>query len=393
MSFELFNEIQNDPESNAHFQDVIAWHTEMANYIHSIDPYHHLITTSFTPIDTPLYKTPIDYAQIHVYAPDIVSSVKSIPVPSYTKPVFIGEWGQQGGAPQDHKAVEQVVFTSLATPMAGAAEFWYWDQMDQLDAWPIYASASGFLKANRIASLKQTKSADITVDAAGARSDLSFSTPLGWASSTTLDAQITPSGKVHGTEGMSSYLQGTGHVDMQARPFAFHVRPSSPTQFIVAFGQVSNSGAHPVLTLDGQASTAQQADFSKSDANHDSHLTLTVDVPAGPHTVTLGNTGPDWINISSITVKNYAPPLGATARESTTSATFYATARGAAPVHGGMLTISGLTPGRYKLSLWSPHAGQPIPLSNPTPLISRNDAMKIVLPTFTGDIAGVVVKQ
>ncbi|MEZ0325329.1 MAG: hypothetical protein ACAH95_05440, partial [Fimbriimonas sp.] len=47
MAWELFNEVEwVDARYQNRWEDIEAWHKEMADYLRSIDPYKHLITTS-----------------------------------------------------------------------------------------------------------------------------------------------------------------------------------------------------------------------------------------------------------------------------------------------------------------------------------------------------------
>ena len=96
LAWELFNEVH---WTNAYRHDgneaaVAAWHTEMAEYIRSIDPYDHLVTTSLDDLESPIYAA-MDYYQPHLYAINMLSSVRAFekPVERLGRPVFYGEIG------------------------------------------------------------------------------------------------------------------------------------------------------------------------------------------------------------------------------------------------------------------------------------------------------------
>ena len=116
LAWELFNEVQfiGTNSVNAYGDagvraDVAAWHTEMGGYLHSIDPYEHLVTTSsWDPFSTnDLWPLPgIDVVQIHTYSSpstnrtveirDLVANLKS----TLAKPVIVGELGLGSGDPE-----------------------------------------------------------------------------------------------------------------------------------------------------------------------------------------------------------------------------------------------------------------------------------------------------
>ncbi len=103
-AFEFFNEIDNLmyglPEKIPD-KVITTWHREMADYLKSIDPYHHLITTSISHREVEgLYGIPsIDFNQIHIYGHDGQSRMGLFPdtlrrnSQRYGKPFVIGEYG------------------------------------------------------------------------------------------------------------------------------------------------------------------------------------------------------------------------------------------------------------------------------------------------------------
>ena len=151
MGFELFNEIQNDPESNAHFQDVVNWHNTMAAYIRSVDPYHHMITSSYTPPGDPLTAANLDYNQIHTYPGDIVSNLQNQNFSASTRPIFAGEWVREAAS------IRQISFIRVCgpglTPTAGAAQFWYWDYVELNDQYSQFKSVADFLRSTDLSGM------------------------------------------------------------------------------------------------------------------------------------------------------------------------------------------------------------------------------------------------
>lgn len=111
LAWELFNETQfigsavKNPFNSAQVRDdLVAWHTEMAAYLRSLDPGDHLITTS-SDIDTSaaaIWADPnIDLVQVHDYGPlsgrdERFRGYAEDLNATYGKPVIIGEFGLSG---------------------------------------------------------------------------------------------------------------------------------------------------------------------------------------------------------------------------------------------------------------------------------------------------------
>jgi Domain of unknown function (DUF5060)/Cellulase (glycosyl hydrolase family 5) len=149
-AWEFFNEIDNlmyglpqkipDPI-------VTAWHTEMSDYLKSIDPYHHLITTSIShrPV-AGLYDIPsLDFNQIHIYGHNGHSNIASFPETlernslRYGKPYVIGEYGFEwdwsrnfddfaGDMDGDFK---KGLWLGLFSPTPVLPMSWWWEYFDR----------------------------------------------------------------------------------------------------------------------------------------------------------------------------------------------------------------------------------------------------------------------
>lgn len=384
LSYELFNEVQNITEVRDHFQDVVNWHKEMAAAIRAEDVNHHLLTTSNSVPGEPLAEIGLDYDQVHTYVPDIISFFAGVHAPA-AAPVFIGEWG-----PANTKTgltetfLHDGLWASVMAPTAGAGQYWYWDNVEKNNWWPQFASVSGFLQSGGARPALDTLAPEVRSDSP--LGDLSFDLPGGWAPFTRDTATLPSGGSAPDLAGMSSFFQGTSHRDMRPKPITFLVNCSVPSQFQVAVATVARNGAHPILGVGGR--TAAEADFPAAAAEHDGGRTLTADLPVGQSTVTLDNTGPDWFR-PRITVTHYAPPVAVLAKGSLHAAEFWAynRTRTDAPPATATLTLPGLAPGAYTVTLWDTWAGKALP---PVFATVHNGLLTVPLPPVTRDIAGVV---
>ena len=387
LSYELFNEVQNITETENHFGDVVSWHKEMAAAIRAEDVSHHLVTTSNSVPGDPLSQIGLDYNQVHSYVPDIISFFASVK-PAADVPYFIGEWG-----PSDTKTgmteafLHDGLWASIMAPTAGAGQFWYWDNVEANRWWPQFASVSGFLKSGGTQPALETVTP--TVRSAGTPGDLSFALPGGWGPFTRFEATLPANGASVDLSGMSSFVQGSNHKDMRPKPVTFHLNCPGPCQFQVLIGTVAKAGAHPVLSVIGKK--AVEFEFPAAAADHDGGQTLTLDLSAGPNTVTLDNTGPDWF-IPRFVVTRYAPPVGILVKGGPHAAEFWAYNRdrtGASPVTA-TLTLPGLAPGVYTVHLWDTWAGHALPSKTAA---VRGGKLTVALPALTRDLAGLVTPR
>ena len=156
VAWELWNEVNNMDLNNlsqAQFQTIVVrWHEEMAGYLRSQDPFHHLITTSmggtkgWEPLNETLYRS-MDFAQLHNYQDihkaqsksqfsQILYNISNEERKLYpTLPVFVGEFafGQTTAKKKyvDHDPrgidLHNSLWSSLFSGTAGTASFWYWD--------------------------------------------------------------------------------------------------------------------------------------------------------------------------------------------------------------------------------------------------------------------------
>ena len=157
--WELYNEQDNIPKPGV----PIEWFREMTEYLASIDPYRHPITTSYSWDDKPeVWLTPaVGLTQRHMYGQgdtvDFVSMIveSSHKLGRYEKPRLIGEFGITWKEPDIalDKAklgtpLHDALWASIMTGDAGGALTWWWDNyLEPLDLWHVYVGISRFVSA------------------------------------------------------------------------------------------------------------------------------------------------------------------------------------------------------------------------------------------------------
>ncbi|MFZ4509023.1 MAG: hypothetical protein ACOYON_15145 [Fimbriimonas sp.] len=298
MAWELFNEVEwVDPIEAKRPESVQKWHNEMAQYIRSLDPYQHLVTTS-SGLELPIWDE-MDYYQPHGYPASISAMVLGLKLPT-DKPTFYGEFGRSGGkstVENESGAIRDGVYSALFANHAGAAQFWYWDTVASLNLRGEFALARKLIDSSKILDAKgrQLIRPDLQ---AGQGGDLAFSPGLGWAPTTKFDFKL-PQAASQDMGQVSAYLQGTGHREMTKEPLKFRFTLTKPGRFEVVLTGVSTGGGNIQLSLNGALR------FERT-VRSGPMPTVGLDLEPGTHTVEVFNNGPDWVQIGSFRVTDIA---------------------------------------------------------------------------------------
>ncbi len=134
LAWEPWNELTLMDNYDANLD--IPWQKEMGQYVDSVDPYAHMITTSyFGNFPKDIWKQPeISYGQIHMYTPEIVTTLDGLYtiMKDYKKAYFVGEYGGSnlsGIDIQDPDATvhHNGIWAAYTTVSSGDAMPWQWD--------------------------------------------------------------------------------------------------------------------------------------------------------------------------------------------------------------------------------------------------------------------------
>lgn len=165
-AWELWNEVDNNYNFNS--EANTAWHREMAAYLKEIDPWAHLITTSWR--DPGMFSLPdIDIVQGHSYwdaeydAAEYALQDTDHLMSPYGKPYFFGEQGigNSVGAmkfdPEGRHFHDSIWATALSGA-AGTGLYWWWhNYVEGLDLYHHYKPLAAFLKGEDLAARKWTR--------------------------------------------------------------------------------------------------------------------------------------------------------------------------------------------------------------------------------------------
>ncbi|HRY48532.1 MAG TPA: cellulase family glycosylhydrolase [Candidatus Paceibacterota bacterium] len=161
LAWEFFNEIDNEYAYVKH-EDVVAWHRDMGRHLRAIDPYRHLISSSFTGgSERPdLFALPeMDFSQYHSYNeqhPARMTAQKTARFfEKYTKPFFVSEYGTdwRGWKPDTDpyfRALHQAIWSGAFTGAAGTGMTWWWENIHSANLYHHWSALSAFLNGTGI---------------------------------------------------------------------------------------------------------------------------------------------------------------------------------------------------------------------------------------------------
>ncbi|MDR3688821.1 MAG: cellulase family glycosylhydrolase [Fimbriimonas sp.] len=319
MAWELFNEVQwvdAAKKNPKRVDDVAAWHREMAAYVRSLDPYHHLVTSSSSEtLDSGVFDA-MDYMQPHTYPANVLASIGGYDFKK--KPGFFGEFGPPGyarpgaSAAPYRKLVRDGIYAGILAGHAGAGEFWFWDQIDRAGLGPNYAAARKVIDESGLLEHEDAKPTAVWVDTPG-KADLTLAAGGGWSKSTLTELDL-PRVDIRSLGGWSQYFQSmNGRQKSWAKPLVVKFRSTEPGRMQLNVGQVSTSGGALTVYVNNRKVLEQnfeQSDLARGGSpSRGSRQPVLVGFPAGRVTVRIENHGEDWVQLNSIVV----PGIGATA--------------------------------------------------------------------------------
>ncbi|MGV3616054.1 MAG: DUF5060 domain-containing protein [Fimbriimonas sp.] len=155
--WELWNEQDHIPKPGV----PLEWFREMTESLRDLDPYKHVITTSYSWDDKPeVWQSPaLGLVQRHMYGQgDTVDFVGEIvrnaaKLDRFEKPHFIGEFGITWKEPdialdkgKRGTPLHDALWASVMTGHAGGAMTWWWDNyLEPLDLWDVFSGISRFV--------------------------------------------------------------------------------------------------------------------------------------------------------------------------------------------------------------------------------------------------------
>lgn len=404
MAFELFNEVQfTDAAKGGLLNDIALWHREMALFLRQYDGYKHLITTSSAPeikTDSPIWET-VDFLQYHGYPQDVITaqSAQSYLTDKITteKPAFYGEYGPPGLQDPDGNALHASLWMSVMQNSSGASQYWAWDEMEKKNLYPAFKSVSAFLTASSINIQSKLRPVSPTVQSSD-RAALRFSPSGGWKEAKQNEFVVGTSVPA-GIGSFPSYLQGDAHRNMVPKPLSFQVNFEKPGTFTMRVGEVSKAGAKIVLSASGKTVEKEYAADAKNYTPKADDQQITIPVEKGIQTVTIQNTGKDWVVVRDFAFSDYTAALGSYGKISKQYAALWIFHRDqwdtkdetALKSATGRITLPELEAGTYRVTWWNTRDGRSLD-SNELVVGKAKESATINIPPIKRDIAVYITK-
>jgi hypothetical protein len=421
-SWEFWNEVDCIGESYA-TEPVRAWHERMARHLRSIDPYRHLITTSYGRSDgDPAVDalSGLDYVQTHHYgSPDLAVTLarKQAEKAAYNKPHYVGEIGADSGGARfaddpDGLQVHDPLWATLATGGSGLAAPWYWELIHTSNLYGLFGAAARFTEGidwpsealQPIAAQLEWQKPPSPMP----RKDLTLDVgAVSWErndSNRPRTVRITRDG-ASGEIPVAGIQHGLGGHRDKHNPVTFEVDLPWPTRLLVDVAGVSGwGGAALRIELDGQPVLKKDFPNTNPPGKHDTlnayNGAYGVDLPAGRHTARVENTGSDWLCCSfrfAQAIESTRPPLFAWAVAGKTTVIAWVRSEErtwrrvcalkeqipAAPP--SILILPGVGAGEWQAEIWNTWAGQVLQSQRLT--VPANGEARIALPAIEKDLA------
>lgn len=170
-AWEYFNEIDPGLPTN-------RFYDELEDYLEKTDIYHHLLTTStWHPSAKDCRLESLDIAQVHRYMRPgtneeykdevavVLNRAQFLRKYAPNKPALIGEfgladtkWGRSDYMKKDTEGVNfhTSLWASAFSGVSGTAMFWWWELLDEQNAYKHYKPLSAYLAGVCFAGLRQT---------------------------------------------------------------------------------------------------------------------------------------------------------------------------------------------------------------------------------------------
>lgn len=356
MAWELWNEVQfTDAAYAGQWNHIATWHNEMAAWLRAHDRYGHLITTS-SDLTRPIWGA-MDFYQFHNYSGDLVVSSRDAEEPPPGSPVRPNFAGEGANINPPHLWIHAPIWAGAMSTQAGTVQPWWWDTIDPQNSYFVFKSLRDFLDRSGLPEMDNLGklAPRATASQHGA---LSFAPGGGWHAAAQ-DIFTVGAGTPDGMAGAPPYLQGVYHKAWTPNGYRFLVNYTQPGTFSVQVREIASSGAGLRVLLNG----ALRTNVAFAAPGGATNVTFTIPVPAGSHTITLTNSGLDWVRLGALTFDPYAPMLGAYAVGDTNFAAawvwhrtnLYATNAGA-PVTG-TVDLAHLRAGTYAAAWWDTYQG------------------------------------
>jgi hypothetical protein len=335
LSWEFFNEV--DLIDGYDSRVVARWHDEMAGFLRGIDPYNHLITTSYSGArgDERVWGlSGIEYVQAHDYTKVDWGQNGRRWVEHYRqrhrKPMLFGEAGidhsGEKTAEMDPAGIHlhNALWSTVAGGGAGTAMTWWWDSyVHPEDLYHHFESVADFTAdVNWTQGLRPVHSPQPLYEESSAqwvRGVVQIASPnRSWDPAPFNESNtfvVSSDGTVSDEDRLSRILHGVqNHPDLH-NPHTFVIDCPAEAEFIIELEGVSGwGGAALQVTVDGEVVLDETFyDYRGGrDTIHSYDGPYTVELNPGRHEIVVSNPGADWVELDYLIIADWlheTPPV------------------------------------------------------------------------------------
>jgi hypothetical protein len=408
---------------------VPPWHSVMAGWLHTNDPFGHLVTTSLTGgSDRPeIWAVPqLDFATYHSYGePAPATGLNKLAqsfLQRYQKPFLVDEFGTDWrgwNRTNDPylRGFRQGLWGGALGGSVGTAMSWWWDSIDSENDYSVYTALGRIL--NR------------TAWGCGTWTNIGFQTPGGppstvgnpipgaqpvnvqlplnggWAVMTS--GQLAVPGLEaadHSASVLESFVHGVWHPDLKT-PFHLNAWLTNNARLVMHLNSVSD-GSIMVVRVDGAElfrTNLVNLDGAYN-VNEEYNLDIPVSLPSGNHFIDITNAGTDWFYLDWVRLEqvlpasytgNWLPSPDAIGLRGANESLLYLVAPGAAfpanatvalPVQdASTVTLTNWPAGNFLAEWYDPATATPLGL---TRAATTNGQLVLQLPDFSEDLAALL---
>jgi hypothetical protein len=429
LAWELFNEIDND-YAYLNPSDVASWHATMGAWLHTNDPFGHLVTTSLTgSSDRPeIWSLPqLDFAAYHSYAEASPSTKLSAIAQSfwqrYGKPVMIGEFGTDstGWARANDpllRGYRQGIWGGALGGSVGTAMSWWWQNIDSENDYPDYTALSAILSRTGWGVGAWTNI--IFQTAGGAPPTVGALIPGGQPFNVTLPLSagwgVMDSGALavadnqaggYSAPVLNAFVHGIWHADLKT-PFQLNAWLTNNARLVLHLNSVS-TGSIMAVNVDGkQVFSTNLVDLDGTyNVDEEYNTDIPVNLPSGQHTINVTNLGNDWFCLDWVRLENvlpaayaagWAPSPASIGLRGAHESLLYVVAPGVSfpanatttnlPLqHTTSITLTNWPDGKFVAEWKDPATARSLGIVQAA---AAHGGLTLPLPDFTEDVAGIV---
>lgn len=305
----------------------ITWHREMAAYLAKLDPYRHLITSSWWSHTGPeaCWRIPeIDLVQTHCYTnndANVAEQVRQFCLhqwQTHAKPHLFGEFGIRSHDTTEDKdpsgwSIHNANWAALCSGCVGIPmPWWHENYIDPLNLYFHFTAIARFAKGlpfgtERWQQVPVGPLEYVEPPTQPLVRDVVLTPVARWGKPAANEFVVQPDGSINDPQALHDLLQGMGHQELRNPP-TFVVNYPRPGRFTLTVGRVSNSGLLRIW-LDGALKLERaypcgeghgkqwqyQPQWDLWESVYDEEVSI--EVPAGQHRITVDNLGKDWMRI------------------------------------------------------------------------------------------------